>query len=271
MKLRSLALGSVASVALLAGSALAADLPVRAPAPAPIVVAPIFTWTGFYVGVNAGYGGNKFRYTESYTYDDTSYYTNYVYKDSYNSSGFLGGGQIGYNWQFANRVVIGLEADYQFANIEGAYSYSSSGSNGYRYQESYGSEITSFGTVRARLGYAAFDRALFYVTGGWAYGRSKAFYNYGGTNYDSGKAWSRKTSHSGWTVGGGVEYAFTNNVTFKTEYLYVDLGNKTLDSARYDYGKSYRLSRDTKFHVVRAGLNYKFGWGSAAAPVVARY
>lgn len=291
MNFRSVTLGSVAAAALFAGSAFAADLPVRTAAPAPVLMAaPIFSWTGFYVGVNAGYAGNKFEYPFSgdvniredaqsmlgrpgtYTYGG---------KPSITSSGGVFGGQVGYNWQFANRWVVGLEADYQWANIEGRANI-----NGFinpigDLNLSAGSEITGFGTVRARLGYG-WDRALFYVTGGWAYGSVKSSASLsvcelgGGCLGDGPLGLSKKTSSSaGWTLGAGLEYALTNNVSFKTEYLYVDLGKKTLYAADYDLGKgssaTARLDVDTKIHVVRAGLNYRFGWGSAAAPVVARY
>lgn len=279
MNFRSVTLGSVAAAALFAGSAFAADLPVRAAAPAPVLMAaPIFSWTGFYVGVNAGYAGDKFEYPFSGDValgrEDTFAYGG---KPSITSSGGVFGGQVGYNWQFANRWVLGLEADYQWANIEGRVNI-----NGFLdpigdANLSAGSEVTGFGTVRARLGYG-WDRALFYVTGGWAYGtvKSSGSISVCGNNnnclIDGGL--SRRTSNSsGWTLGAGLEYALTNNVSFKTEYLYVDLGKKNLYSAVYDFGKgaTARLDAETRFHVVRAGLNYRFGWGSAAAPVVARY
>ena len=98
--------------------------PVRTMAPAPVLMAaPIFSWTGFYVGVNAGYAGDKFEYPYSGDVSfprgkDTRLVT-YGGKPSITSSGGVFGGQVGYNWQFASRWVIGLEADYQWANIEG--------------------------------------------------------------------------------------------------------------------------------------------------------
>jgi len=174
MKTRSLALGSVASLALMVSGAFAADLPVRAPAPAPIVYAPLFTWTGLYVGVNAGYAGDKFQYPYSGTVDYeicnspcSTYGFDYAGRPSITSSGGLFGAQIGYNWQFNGGFVIGVEADYQWSNIEGRVNINGAISDFGSASLTAGSEITSFGTVRARLGYG-WDRALLYVTGGWA-------------------------------------------------------------------------------------------------------
>lgn len=278
MNIRSLALGSAASVALLAGGALAADLPVRAPAPAPVYMAPIFTWSGFYVGVNAGYAGDKFQYPFSGEVGPVGApIATFGGKGSVTSSGALFGAQIGYNWQFASNWVLGVEADYQWSNIEGRVginAFIDGGVGGVDVGATAGSEVTSFGTVRARLGYS-WDRALVYVTGGWAHGRVKnngsAFIDVwpAGPFFAAGA--SKRTTGNGWTVGAGVEYAFTDNLSFKTEYLYVDLGDKTLLSIN-DPFVAANLKVDTRFHVVRAGLNYRFGWGSpVGGPVVARY
>ena len=271
MRIRTLGLGAVASVALLAGGALAADLPVRAPAPAPVpYVMPVFSWSGFYVGVNGGYAGDKFQYP----YGGDIFGIPYGGKPSITSSGGLFGAQIGYNWQFANRWMIGVEADYQWSSIEGEVNINGAiagfGSAAVRA----GSEITSFGTVRGRLGYG-WDRALLYVTGGWAHGRVKSGAAValcpagGGACFGGGL--SARTTHNGWTAGVGLEYALTNNLSFKTEYLYVDFGGKNLYSANYGFATA-ALDVETRVHVVRAGLNYRFGWGAPAArPVVAAY
>ena len=270
MSLRHLALGSVAALALSAAGAMAADLPVRSAAPAPVFVAPIFTWTGFYVGLNAGYAGDQFNYP----FNGSIYDEPYSGSANINSSGFLGGAQIGYNWQFGNGFVLGVEADYAWANVEGRVGLGASIGD-FGASLAAGSELTSLGTLRARVGYG-WDRALFYVTGGWAWGRVENTLSIGlGSNFDS-FGLERDVNKSGWTLGAGVEYAFTNNLSFKTEYLYVDLGDKNLYSQNYTYdGRTYataRLDVETKVHVVRAGLNYRF-WTPVATvgPVLARY
>ena len=210
-------LASVAALGLVAaGAASAADLPSRkGPVVAPVYV-PAFTWTGFYVGANAGYGWGNVNANGWANVGDLD--------------GFVGGGQIGYNYQMGP-FVIGAEADIQGADL-------TSGNNlgGVRVKTEY------FGTVRARVG-VAFDRFMPYITGGWAYGNVK-------TSIPT-LAFSSDRSHTGgWTVGGGVEYAFTNNLIGGVEYLYVDLGEKNIAGAGTKVG--------TDFSVVRARLSYKF-------------
>jgi outer membrane immunogenic protein len=268
MSHRSLALGSVAAFALLAGGAFAADLPVRSPAPAPVVYAPVLSWSGFYFGVNAGYAGDKFEYPFSGNIGPAVFSG----KPSVTSSGPLFGAQMGYNWQFASRWVLGVEADYQWSNIEGQVNINGAIAGLGAANVTAGSEVKSFGTIRARLGYS-WDRALLYVTGGWAYGKvdsggTLAVTPAGGGGGFAG-ALSRSTTHNGFVAGAGLEYALTSNLSFKTEYLYVDLGDKNLLTLAVR-GANARLDVDTHFHVVRAGLNYRFNWGPSA-PVVAAY
>jgi outer membrane immunogenic protein len=206
--MKKILLSSVALLGLATG-AVAADLPSRRAAPAPIIAAaPLFTWTGFYVGVNAGYGWSD---------DD---FDSVALADDDNDGGFVGGAQVGYNYQIGS-FVVGLEGDIQYADFgrEGAFVV---GGTTYDVDNS-----DWFGTVRARAG-VAFDRALIYATGGFAFADEA----------------------TGWTVGGGVEYAFTNNLSAKIEGLYVNLDNDD-DFPGFD--------GETDFGVVRAGLNFRFG------------
>ncbi|MBD2745100.1 porin family protein [Microvirga sp. BT688] len=206
----------LASVALFgfAGAAAAADLPVRSAPPAPIIAAaPIFTWTGFYVGVNAGYGWSN---------DD---FDAIDFADDEDDGGFVGGAQVGYNYQIGS-FVVGLEGDIQYADFgrEGAFDIDGDGPDDGVFESS-----DWFGTVRARAG-VAFDRALIYATGGFAFADDS----------------------TGWTVGGGLEYAFTNNLSAKIEGLYVNLEND--DDFDFD-----GFDGETDFGVIRAGLNFRFG------------
>jgi outer membrane immunogenic protein len=210
--MKKILLSSVALLGLATG-ALAADLPSRR-APAPIIAAvPVFTWTGFYVGVNAGYGwsNNDFDAVDLADEDD--------------DGGFVGGAQVGYNYQIGS-FVVGLEGDVQYADFgrEGVFDFDGDGV----FDDDFNSSDW-FGTVRARAG-VAFDRALIYATGGFAFADDA----------------------TGWTVGGGVEYAFTNNLSAKIEGLYVNLdGNDDDIFPGFD--------NETDFGVVRAGLNFRFG------------
>ena len=248
--MKRLLLATVAFAALSA-PAMAADLATKYPVKA-VAVVPVFSWTGFYIGANVGYGGDKFTFDEVESYYGYPYYAN---STSLNSSGFFAGGQIGYNYQFANNVVLGVETDLQWSGIEGKEDYSSVYVyGGYPYTSSYGASVDYFGTIRARIGYA-FDRFLPYITGGAAYGKTKISSSYAGDGFGS---LSASATNWGWTVGGGVEYAITNNWTFKTEYLYVDLGSTDYTYGSYDGFYTYAGTVDTKFHTLKAGVNYKF-------------
>jgi outer membrane immunogenic protein len=247
-----------ATLACLSSPVSAADLYAKYPVKSPTVTT-VFSWTGFYIGANAGYGGNSLDFNEIEIYEGVSYYSNNA---SVNSSGFFAGGQIGYNYQFSNNVVIGLETDLQWSGINGKYSDSESYLSGsYSYNQSLSASVEYFGTIRARLGYAI-DRFLPYITGGVAYGKTKTSFNYSATYEDSSYNWASASSASsvnwGWTIGAGLEYALTNNWTFKAEYLYVDLGSTDYTYSRYPDGYVYDGSVDTKFHTVKAGVNYKF-------------
>ena len=204
----------LASVALFgfAGAAAAADLPMRAAPPAPIIAAaPIFTWTGFYVGVNAGYGWSNDDFDAIDLADDED------------DGGFIGGAQVGYNYQIGS-FVVGLEGDIQYADFgrDGAFDVDGDGDEDGVFESS-----DWFGTVRARAG-VAFGQALIYGTGGFAFADDA----------------------TGWTAGGGVEYAFTNNLSLKVEGLYV-----SLDA---DNNNDFDFDNDVDFGVVRAGLNFRF-------------
>jgi len=209
--MKKILLSSVALLGLATG-AVAADLPSRRAAPAPVVAAvPVFTWTGFYVGVNAGYGWSDDDFDAVDLADDDD------------DGGFVGGAQVGYNYQIGS-FVVGLEGDIQYADFgaDGAFDIDGDGDADGEFDSS-----DWFGTVRARAG-VAFDRALIYATGGFAFADDA----------------------NGWVVGGGVEYAFTNNLSAKVEGLYVNLDNDD-DFPGFD--------GETDFGVIRAGLNFRFG------------
>jgi outer membrane immunogenic protein len=208
--MKKILLSSVALLGLATG-AMAADLPSRR-APAPIVAAaPIFTWTGFYVGVNAGYGWSNDDFDAIALADDDD------------DGGFIGGAQVGYNYQIGS-FVVGLEGDIQYADFgrDGAFDVDGDDIADGEFDNS-----DWFGTVRARAG-VAFGQALIYATGGFAFADDA----------------------TGWTVGGGLEYAFTNNLSAKIEGLYVNLEGDD-DIVGFD--------NDADFGVVRAGLNFRFG------------
>jgi len=254
-------------MALLGGAATAADLPTRK---APPVVAPALptaiNWTGFYVGVNGGYAGDQFKYPASASYDDGVYAASGGASATLTSSGFLGGVQAGYNWQFAGAWLGGVEADIDATSIAGKIGISGGGSIEGLGSATAGADVKSetpyLGTARARIGYLVNDRFLVFATGGFAYAQVKTSLNasYSDSGGDSGAfSWSKDTTHTGWTLGGGAEYKIDKNWSFKTEYLYVDLGEQTLLSGTAFGGDlAYNLKVHPTDNIVRAGLNFTF-------------
>ncbi|MFG1206406.1 outer membrane protein [Xanthobacter flavus] len=225
-------LGATALV-LLAGTASAADLATRYPVKAAPIPVQVFSWTGFYIGGNVGWGW------ADNTYDYTPFASpTYSYSPG-TSNGFTGGLQIGYNYQFANNVVLGVETDFNWADIN---------TSGVLFGGPLGGgvidqKVDYFGTIRARLGYAM-DRFLPYITGGVAYANTKYTDPFGLS--DSNLKW-------GWTAGAGVEYALTNNWTIKAEYLYLGF-----DNSKTNYVNGDQLSVGSNIQTARLGVNYKF-------------
>ncbi|APT34000.1 MULTISPECIES: outer membrane protein [Methylobacterium] len=261
-----------------AGSAFAADLPRRAAPPPIFTPVPVFTWTGAYFGINAGYAfdasdrntGSSFGVPFPYAAPGTVA----TFRNR-SQDGFSGGGQVGYNYQFTpgSGIVIGVEADAQYldfgrsrnnAFISGALA------PGYYVTDPRGlSSLDFFGTVRGRLGYA-FDRTLIYGTGGFAYGSGSADRSFGGYA-------GNDSFRTGWAAGGGIEYALPTDsflnffrssaVTLKVEGLYVNLDRGTRNQGALVVNAANNFPvvysgvgrRSDEFAVVRAGLNYKFG------------
>ena len=218
---------AAAMVSLFAGSALAADMPARMPVKAAPMAVPYYNWTGFYVGLNAGYAWGRLN-------DSTNGLTS-------DPKGFAGGGQIGYNWQ-VNQVVFGLEADFQGSGQR----ESASGVLPVLGATTVTDRIRYFGTVRGRLGYA-WDRALVYVTGGYAYQNV-------GVDVNSAVfgAASDSTTKGGYALGGGLEYAFAGPWTAGLEYLYLDSGNTNVTLGGTTFSGRVRNN------VLRAKVNYRF-------------
>lgn len=223
---------AASAAVLFSGTAMAADAIVYSE-PAPVVVANTFSWEGAYVGVNAGYGFGKIKSTD----EDGAF--------SIKPRGFVGGVQAGYNWQF-DQIVAGIEADFQGSTMKKSVDlYDADVFDG-----TAKAKIQWFGTVRGRLGGNIAERTMLYGTAGLAYGKLKV------ESFDELGAFegSESKTRAGWTAGAGIEHAFTDNVTLKTEYLYTDLGKiNTYDDAGVKDGKV-----KTNFHTVRVGLNYKF-------------
>jgi outer membrane immunogenic protein len=240
--MKKILLSSVALLGFTAG-AMAADLPSRR-APAPMVAAvPVFTWTGFYVGAQVGY-----QFSDRETNYDGYLFDGGVFDDE-DDDAFVAGAHAGYNFQFGS-FVVGVEGD-----IEGVFGdddddfdvITITGPSGPVTSYAIGANQLDWqGSIRARAGFA-FDRTLVYATGGFAFGGlSGGFSNDGLFDDDDDTA-------SGYTIGLGVEHAFTNNLTARLEYRYTafDEINTRFDNVEID-------GDDFDFHTVRLGVSFKF-------------
>lgn len=190
-------------------------------------------WDGFYLGLNGGYSFGDTR--------DASFDFNNMpgVAGAMDAEGWMGGGQIGYNAVFG-RMLVGVEADIQGADIN------DTASNGFG---TVSTDIDLFGTVRGRLGFVA-DRMLIYATAGYAWANVDVDLGVPGTTFTS------SDTLNGYVVGGGIEYALSNNWSVKAEYNYVDL--ESVNVVGFDGGDRFATHVDPDFHAVRLGLNYRF-------------
>ena len=225
--MKRLSLAVAALPLLLSGTAvLAADLPRRAPVYVPPSMVPIFTWTGFYGGVNGGYSAGGFNALGR--------------SHAGSPSGGFVGGTAGYNYELPNHIVVGVEGDLGYASVNNTRTTAGplTSKGNLEYQT----------TIRGRVGYAM-NRMLFYATGGYAGGSVHS------TIYDTPNNYYAANSNflNGYAVGGGVEYAIMPNVSGKVEYLYTDL------SPAYNFVGTPDVTRvGLTTSSVKAGLNYHF-------------
>jgi outer membrane immunogenic protein len=224
---------------LTATSVHAADLGARAYAKAP-PIDPVFSWTGFYLGVNAGSGWGRTN-TDELCFDCSPSPVFPLGKHSY--SGFIGGGQIGFNYQFGN-LVLGVESDFDATDIHGA---STAGPDDYTNTTRY----NWIASVRGRGGWAI-NNFYLYATGGAAF----ADVRHSSLDFSTG-APEASTTKTGSVVGGGLEYAIGNHWSIRGEYLYYDIGSNRLQINLVPIRPVYFQFTD---HVQsgRAGINYKF-------------
>lgn len=249
---------------------------------------PLASWAGLYAGVHAGYGWAS---SLDATFDAAAFAASaaptLVVTDatapfalSTDAEGAVGGIQLGYNWQ-RGTIVFGLEVDASLSDIDDedrkpfSVTGTVGGDNGDFTGEAYlKQDLDHLGTLRARLGVAS-GNLLLYATGGLAWGHVETSFgvdnivlaapgNYGGPNPAPAPASlsSASDTHAGYALGGGLEWGFAPQWSFKTEYLYVDLGSET-----YFEGTASETAIDLDVHTVRIGLNYRFGSEPGPAPL----
>ena len=231
---------SASVVAMLGGTAMAADLPVmEAPAPIYSPTPMAYNWTGFYVGLQAGYGWGNVEGEADVGGPDVPPTTGDY---DYDIDGFLGGVHLGYNHQF-NNFVLGVEGDVEYASLDGSGGGDDPDISTFYHE----TELDWLASLRLRAGFAI-DRLLIYGTGGIAWAHiDQAFGEDGDPELDDGDR-----SRWGWTLGAGAEYAFANNWTARAEYRYYDLGDDDVS------GVDYSDDNDITLHTVRLGASYKF-------------
>jgi outer membrane immunogenic protein len=269
-----LLIGAAAAALTVAGAftAQAADLPTRkGPPPAPVFVPPPFTWTGFYIGANAG------GVWSTSNLDTTFYAAGFPILNNVSSgrlstsnTGFIGGGQAGYNWQ-SGAAVFGIETDFDGTslsrnrNLVGANFLAANGATDF-FSTDGSARLNWLGTTRGRIGFVATpdNRLMFYGTGGVAYGGASSHVTLFDNDFGWGWNGSRSNTRVGWTLGGGVEYAITNNITIKGEYLYYNLGStNAITTPNFVTATAFPntfLTGKVTFQgsILRAGVNYKF-------------
>jgi outer membrane immunogenic protein len=217
---------SVAALGFASQTVLAADVE-TAPA--------AYDWSGPYLGATAGYG-----------WGDTTHFNGPADTGNLSIEGFVGGVEAGFNYQM-DSMVLGLEADISFSDIDGSHGPAlfdtfNCGTS------SCDTDVNWLSTVRARLGYS-FDNFLPFIAGGLAIGGLEA-----GIRNDSALDDFDENTELGWTIGGGVAYALSDSVSVKAEYLYVDFGK-----FRYDDGtEDPSFDADARFSIVRAGVDFNF-------------
>jgi outer membrane immunogenic protein len=279
---------AAALLVVASGPAMAADMARRA-APAPVYtkapMMPVYSWTGGYIGVNAGYSWGDSEVSTGTVFSALPFPLGYFQPTSVPAiaaagaqtvkpNGFTGGGQIGYNWQASSVTVVGLEADFEFYGLKGSATsgavYPCCAPTGFVINQNFKTDWLA--TFRARLGYLVTPSTLFYVTGGGAVTNLQGTFVFTDNNSSAAESASFNTAKLGWTVGGGVEWAMWSGWSAKAEYLFVSFPTVTVTSTNLTtiFGASpanvFTHTADLDAHIVRLGLNYKFG-----GPVVAKY
>ncbi len=245
---------TAASVIALTATANAADLGSYKGGPASYAS---INWSGLYGGVNAGYGDGTAKTTVENSYGTS---TNGGYGDqskSFDSTGGIGGGQIGYNVQ-NGRVVFGVEADLDASGISGTDTNTLVLGSTTSTAKGKG-ELNYAGTLRGRVGYT-FGNALVYATGGLAFGDATDSLTWSG----AAKGVSKSSTLTGYVLGAGTEYAISPAWSVKAEYQYIDLGSTSLSEAGSSvngHPVDAKFTDDHTYNTVRVGLNYHVGAG----------
>jgi outer membrane immunogenic protein len=262
--------------AVLAGVGSTAAWAADVGAPVQPVPAAVYNWTGFYIGGDIGFAGIKHNFTSNFSQPDTNPESaNNVQDNAFSSTPFVGGGHVGLNWQFSS-LVVGAEGDWQSVHSRQSFcrqtDFTSTacvdGNGNDRGFASAGGELGPVATARGRLGWAM-DRLMIYGTGGAAFAKVKSSEGLSCSNDGCGgngnqlvTAASSSTGKTGWVIGAGFEWMFTQNVIVRGEYQHIDLGSvtSTLTPVNPDCnGCSFSATQKVNLDILRAGVSFKFG------------
>jgi outer membrane immunogenic protein len=274
--MKKMLLTGTALLTLVSGSAMAADL--SRPAPAPVYtkapMMPVYTWTGAYIGLNAGGAFGDSEVATTTLSPPVSYFATTSVPaiaaagaQTIKPNGFTGGGQIGYNWQASSVTVVGLEADFDYFGLRGSSTsgavYPCCAPTAFTITQSVKTDWLA--TFRARLGYLVTPNALLYVTGGGAVTDLKGTFGFTDTFAAANESASFSSTKLGWTVGGGVEWTLWSGWTAKAEYLFVSFPSASVTSNNLTTTggpiptQTFAHSADLDANIGRFGLNYRFG------------
>jgi outer membrane immunogenic protein len=265
---KKLFLGGVTLVALAAATHVrAADMPLKAPG-----LVPVYNWSTCYVGGNVGYGGSldeSIAFTGSFqqAFLSTNQFPRYI---PVNPKGAVAGGQIGCNAQFV-QWVFGVESDLQWSDLKVTDTVSPIPRAGAQFTTTASESRKWFGTVRARAGLLVTPQVLLYGTAGLAYAETEMSFNTQtfaspAINCTLGFPCASAASSGtniGWAAGAGLEWMFARNWTVKAEYLYVDLGSRSVTGTTVPSAVPpgvFTAASEQREHVARMGVNYNFDW-----------
>ncbi|HWY78207.1 MAG TPA: outer membrane beta-barrel protein [Verrucomicrobiae bacterium] len=271
MSLARFAAAAVAASAI-AGSTLAADLV----PPQYLAPTPVFSWTGFNIGIDGGFGGGVIN-ADTILFQPPIIIGGVTFspgsvsalRTSNRTEGVIVGGQVGYNYQLPNNIVVGIESDAQWSDVKESEHETASTNPTLRFTD-LRAGLDWFGTTRLRLGYAL-GRFLPYVTGGVSYGQVTASGSQRVPGAPGTVFGSASSTHAGWTAGAGAEYAVTAYISLKAEYLFVQLNGVSGSEVGFapPVVGSFKIGTFGA-NIVRAGLNWRFG-GFGGRPVFAAY
>jgi outer membrane immunogenic protein len=249
--MKRLLLTTVSALALIsARPSLAADLGTRLPVKAPPAMVRAFSWTGCYLGGHVGWGWGQKTFADTPNGDLVDFFIPGPQTSmDFTTNGFLGGGQIGCDYQFATNWVVGVEGNFSWADISGSNTVPGGILNNTPLTVTADAKTDWLASVTGRLGYA-WDHWLLYAKGGAAWAHDK--YNF--TSYLG--TWAASQTRSGWTVGGGLEWAFTDNWSTKLEYQFYDFGNRDVSFINGSHSDVENVKQ--QIQTVKLGLNYRF-------------